>query len=53
MNDKPPIGLRPEWLAKEMRLNEVKEALWRYFEAGLGIPIEWVQEYNELIDNVS
>ncbi len=46
---KPPIGLVPKFIRQEQRLKEVKEAINRYFEAGLEIPTEWIEEYNELI----
>jgi hypothetical protein len=44
-----PIGLIPKWIRQEERLNEVGWAIKRYYDAGLEIPIEWVEEYNELI----
>ena len=49
---KPPIGLKPKWLSDKERLNEVRSAIVRYYRAELKIPIEWVKEYNELIDNI-
>jgi hypothetical protein len=51
-NTKPPVGIMPEWLLKEKRLNEVIEAINRYIEAKCTIPIDWVQEYNKLIDEL-
>lgn len=48
---KPPIGLRPKWVSNKERLNEVRSAIVRYYDAELKIPIEWVDEYNELIDS--
>ena len=47
---KPPIGLRPKWVSDKERLNEVRSAIVRYYDAELKIPIEWIEEYNELID---
>jgi division protein CdvB (Snf7/Vps24/ESCRT-III family) len=53
---KPPIGLTPkevhDKLSKIERFDEVKDAIYRYLEAGLKINIEWIQEYNELIDSI-
>lgn len=50
---KPPIGLIPkrfwEWKVKVSRLEEVQAAIARYYEAGLEINIEWIEEYNELV----
>jgi len=48
---KPPIGLRPKWVIDKERLNEVRSAIVRYYDAELKIPIEWIEEYNELIDS--
>lgn len=46
---KPPLGLIPKFIHKERRFIEVCGAISRYYEAGLVIPIEWVEEYNELV----
>ena len=48
---KPPIGLRPKWASDKERLNEVRSAIVRYYDAELKIPVEWIKEHNELIDN--
>ena len=48
---KPPIGLRPKWVSDKERLNEVRDAIVRYYDAELNIPVEWIKEYNELIDS--
>jgi hypothetical protein len=48
---KPPIGLRPKWVSDKERLNEVRSAIVRYYDAELKIPVEWIEEYNELIDS--
>jgi hypothetical protein len=47
---KPPLGLIPKFVVRLERLNEVREAIVRYYDAELKIPIEWVEEYNELIE---
>lgn len=49
---KPPKGLPPKYIVKEERLDQIREAIMRYNHAELKIPIEWIQEYNELIDNI-
>jgi|TARA_R110000765_G_scaffold70309_1_gene136434 hypothetical protein len=46
---KPPVGLRPKYISDAERLEEVKAAIVRYFKAELEIPVEWVEEYNNLI----
>jgi hypothetical protein len=47
---KPPLGLMPIRIHQENRFDEVCAAITRYYNAGLKIPIEWIVEYNELID---
>ncbi len=51
---KPPLGLIPKIFhderVKAERFNEVCEAIARYYDAGLKINIEWIVEYNELVD---
>ncbi len=43
--EKPPLGLRPEFIVLEHRQKEIQEAVIRYLEAGKEIPKEWVAEY--------
>jgi hypothetical protein len=47
--NRPPLGLRPKYIRDLERLSEVQDAIKRYWDAGMRIPIEWIQEYNELI----
>tara|TARA_R110000868_G_scaffold402439_2_gene678772 strand:- start:135 stop:437 length:303 start_codon:yes stop_codon:yes gene_type:complete len=49
MSKKPPIGLKPKKDHLLERLHEVRSAIVRYCDAELPIPVEWVEEYNELI----
>lgn len=44
-----PIGLVPKYVRRNERFVEVCEAIVRYYDAELKIPLEWVEEYNELI----
>ena len=46
---RPPIGLKPKWLHDEQRLKDVRDAIVRYYNADMPIPIKWIEEYNELI----
>jgi len=48
LTEKPPLGLVPQYLAKEGRLKDVKAAVMRYIKAGLPLPFDWIDEYNEL-----
>lgn len=53
MNTKAyPIGVMPRWLHNEKRLSEVRDAIQRYAEATLPIPVEWLEEYNDLCKSV-
>lgn len=51
---KQPLGLTPkkfhEDAVKKIRLNEIREAIVRYYDAELEIDIAWIEEYNELIN---
>lgn len=53
MINKPPIGLIPKriWLTiiYEKRFIEIASAINRYVEAGMEIPIEWLNEYYETL----
>lgn len=48
---KPPIGLRPRWIAEEMRMKEIASAMLRYNEAGKPVPAPWTEELAELVCN--
>jgi len=49
----PPIGLTPKFVNRLQRLDEVRGAMKRYFDAELKIPVQWVEEYNELIESTT
>jgi hypothetical protein len=53
---KPPLGLMPKEIyernIKIKRLNAIRGAIARYYDAGMKIKIEWIEEYNELIECV-
>lgn len=46
---KPPLGLMPRYLWERKRRYEIGEAISRYVEVDKSIPVEWLDEYNELI----
>ena len=46
---RPPLGLYPRFLWDEKRLYTVCSAITRYYQAAQELPIEWIEEYNELI----
>lgn len=53
---KPPIGLMPKKIHDEKvemnRYIEVCSTIERYFNSDLKINIEWIEEYNELVERV-
>ena len=52
-NTKPPLGLPPKFVMRMERLEEVRGAISRYYNAGLKIPVEWIEEYNELTEHLN
>ncbi len=46
---KPPLGLDPMGIFWERRRCAILEAVNRYGEQGLIIPVRWVEEYNKII----
>ena len=47
--DKPPLGVTPSFTVYEPRLGEIDQAIERYIDANKEIPIEWVEERNNLL----
>ena len=47
---KPPLGVMPRDIWDRKRQEELAEAMARYLEAGMKIPTEWIEEYNEISD---
>lgn len=47
-SQRPPLGLMPEHafiaLASQQRLQQIIDAMKRYSEAGMTIPLEWIEE---------
>lgn len=50
MTDRPPLGLRPRFVANSLRVQEIAETMHRYARANATIPAEWVEELAELTD---
>ena len=46
---KPPIGLKPRYIWECERKLEIFEAMRRYSEAQMPIPIEWIEELKNLL----
>lgn len=53
MNTKPPIGIMPKYIWESQRLDELRQAIFRFLDDGRSISIEWINEYNELIDKAT
>ena len=50
LSTKPPVGLRSANIVKLARIREIEEAIERYNQANLPIPVEWSDEYQKLND---
>jgi hypothetical protein len=50
--EKPPLGLKPRKFVDEDRLREVQGAMVRYYDANKPMPLEWITEYNELVERL-
>ena len=48
---KPPLGVMPRKMWNSQRQKDLSDAMVRYLEAGMKIPVEWVEEYNEISDS--
>lgn len=55
--DPPPLGLTPKSIylknSRNERFNEVCGAIKRYWDADKEIPIEWILEYNTLLQIIN
>ena len=47
---KPPLGLVPRFIMAEHRFTAIDEAIKRYLSAYQVIPMEWIEERNEIIE---
>ena len=47
--NKPPLGIKPRFIWEEERIIEIKSAVFRYTEADRKVPVEWIEEYNDLV----
>ena len=45
---KPPLGITPREILDTERLIEITGGIQRYIEAGVTIPISWMEELNEI-----
>lgn len=49
---KPPMGVMNRYIIDHDRFLDLCGAISRRYDAGMQIPIDWVQEYNELVIRV-
>ena len=49
ITQKPPIGLKPKYIHDSERFQEVCLAIARYYKKSFPIPVEWIEEYNQLV----
>jgi len=48
---KPPLGIKPEWLAEGQRIEEIAGGIARFAGEGKPIPPQWVAELERRIAN--
>lgn len=42
-----PIGVTPEWIWRELRVQDLRDAINRYWDAGLQPDDRWITELNK------
>lgn len=54
-NIKPPLGIMPRAIWIKTRLDSIEDAINRIFKEvyTYPIPMEWIEEYNELIGELN
>lgn len=52
MSNRPLLGITPRHIWIERRLEEVREAIGKRVHGSWPVPVEWIEEYNELIKSV-
>lgn len=45
---RPPLGIMPEYIWKQRRMEEVHDAIWRYNAQEKTVPQEWKDEYSTI-----
>lgn len=45
----PPLGIMPKKLHDEIRFKELGSAIYRMLAAYEEVPVEWIEEYNDLV----
>ena len=47
--DRPPLGVMPKFICDRKRIDMIKDGIKRYIDANKAIPVDWIEEYNELV----
>lgn len=50
MIEPSPLGITPRFIMAENRFADIDDAIKRFVEAYQPIPVEWIEERNEIID---
>ncbi|MEG0371235.1 MAG: hypothetical protein RR645_02970 [Clostridium sp.] len=50
VKEKPPLGIMPKEFWDLHRRDDLKDAINRHLNVGKEVPIEWVDEYNSLLN---
>lgn len=50
--ERPPLGVYPRFLHDEKRMEHIAEAIERFTAVGKAVPLEWIEEYDELAERV-
>ena len=50
--ERPPLGIMPEYIWKEKRLEQLEKVINDRFNTKFDIPLEWVMERNKLAEEV-
>ncbi|MEX0598153.1 MAG: hypothetical protein WD512_16820 [Candidatus Paceibacterota bacterium] len=50
MTAKPPLGLPPKFTYIKPRTLAIQRAINRYMSEDMEVPVEWITEYNSLIE---
>ena len=52
VTNKPPLGLKPFWVHRTERLQDILGAIARYTESNMHIPMEWIEELSSLVQDM-
>jgi len=48
--DRPPLGVMPKFIWDRKRIDMIKGGIKRYIDADKPIPVDWITEYNGIIE---